>query len=203
MFPVLTTRFNTSTWNENLLYRQKFSCCIYGSPREISPKIRRDAMVYMIEMNNDLNQIIGIGLIKNRPFDRYMTSLYGNGNYTRYVYKSDCHIERDFISTHNPKLVEVLDLILFKGKTHLKRGYGFVTLTDKLMRNERCSGIEIQSEIAALFALSALLVERKSQDNQDESNSCIVYQTQPVPVPTRVAPPIPPTPEFIGAGIGI
>ena len=74
MFPILTTRFNTTTWNENALYRQKFLCCIYGSPREISHKIRRDVNVYMIEMKNDENKILGIGLIKNRPFDRYMTT---------------------------------------------------------------------------------------------------------------------------------
>lgn len=193
MFPILTTRFNTTTWNENALYRQKFSCCVYGSPREISPKIRRDVNVYMIEMKNDENRILGIGLIKNRPYDRYMTTLYGEGNYTRYVYRGDIHIDRDFINTHKPKLVEVLEFILFKGKTHLKRGYGFSELTDKLMKDERCVGVDIRADIADLFSLFAMISCRRVEND---------YQAQPIPVPILVAPPIPPA-TFTGPGIGI
>ncbi len=199
MFPILTTRFNTTTWNENLLYRQKFSCCVYGSPREISSKIRRDVNVYMIEMKNDENKILGIGLIKNRPFDRYMTTLYGEGNYTRYVYRGDIHIEREFINTHKPKLLELLDLILFKGKTHLKRGYGFSALTDKLLKDERCNGIDIRAEFADLFALIAMMNTRRVDNENDNLN---VYPRQPVPVPILEAPPIPPA-TFTGPGIGI
>ena len=197
MFPILTTRFNTTTWNENALYRQKFSCCVYGSPREISPKIRRDVNVYMIEMNNEkkINQILGIGLIKNRPFDRYMTSLYNEKNYTRYVYRGELHIDRDFMITHKPKLVEVLEVILFKGKTHLKRGYAFSALTDKFLKDERCIGLDIRAEIADLFSLFAMLNSRR---DANENN----YPTQLVPVPILVAPPIPPA-TFTGPGIGI
>ena len=197
MFPILTTRFNTTTWNENALYRQKFSCCVYGSPREISHKIRRDVNVYMIEMNNEkkINQILGIGLIKNRPFDRYMTSLYNEKNYTRYVYRGELHIDRDFMITHKPKLVEVLEVILFKGKTHLKRGYAFSALTDKFLKDERCIGLDIRAEIADLFSLFAMLNSRR---DANENN----YPTQLVPVPILVAPPIPPA-TFTGPGIGI
>jgi hypothetical protein len=146
----------------------------------------------MIEMKNDENRIIGIGLIKNRPYDRYMTALYGEGNYTRYVYRGDIHIDRDFINTHKPKLLEVLESILFKGKTHLKRGYGFSALTDKLMKDERCVGVDIRGEIADLFTLFAMLKSR-SEDS---------YPTQLVPVPILVAPPIPPA-TFTGPGTGI
>jgi hypothetical protein len=146
----------------------------------------------MIEMKNDENKILGIGLIKNRPFDRYMTTLYGEGNYTRYVYRGDLHIDRDFIKTHKPKLVEVLDVILFKGKTHLKRGYGFSALTDKLLKDERCVGLDIRAEVAELFALFVMMNSRREND----------YQAQPVPVPILEAPPIPPA-TFTGPGIGI
>ena len=199
MFHILTTRFNTTTWNENALYRQKFSCCVYGSPREISHKIRRDVNVYMIEMNNEkkINQILGIGLIKNRPFDRYMTSLYNEKNYTRYVYRGELHIDRDFMITHKPKLVEVLEVILFKGKTHLKRGYAFSALTDKFLKDERCNGVDIRAEVADLFALFVMMNSRRENDYP-----LGVYPVQPVPVPILEAPPIPPA-TFTGPGIGI
>ena len=170
MYPIITTRFNNATWNENLLYRNKFSCCVYGSPREITRKIPRDSPVYVIEMNNDLNQILGIGLIKNRPFDRYMTSLYNQGNYTRFVYKSNIHVGRDFILDRNRKLVEILDFILFKGKTHLKRGYGFLSLSDKLLRNEKCSDINLNEELCRLFA--------DFHDREKESDSTDVVRVE-------------------------
>lgn len=95
--------------------------------------------------------------------------------------------------THKPKLVEVLDVILFKGKTHLKRGYGFSALTDKLMKDERCGGIDIRAEVADLFGLFTMISCRRVENN---------YPTQPVPVPILVAPPIPPA-TFTGPGIGI
>ena len=148
-------------------------------------------------MNNEkkINQILGIGLIKNRPFDRYMTSLYNEKNYTRYVYRGELHIDRDFMITHKPKLVEVLEVILFKGKTHLKRGYAFSALTDKFLKDERCIGLDIRAEIADLFSLFAMLNSRR---DANENN----YPTQLVPVPILVAPPIPPA-TFTGPGIGI
>lgn len=48
-------------------------------------------------------------------------------------------------------MVEILDNILFKGKTHLKRGSGITTITDKLLKNERCEKLDIKSIIKEIF----------------------------------------------------
>ena len=62
-----TTRFNQETWNSNEKWREtnKFNGCIYGCPNLIKTEIPIDSIIFVIEMNNDENMIMGIGLIKN------------------------------------------------------------------------------------------------------------------------------------------
>lgn len=133
---ILSTRFNEKTWNENKDYREKQKvACIYGSPKPISDKIMVDSLLVMVEMNNSLNQIEGAGLIRNRP--KINKRVYEIGNYNRYTYQGKYHLSRSKIIEHNPSLVERLDAILFKGKTHMKRGSGFTKIPDKLLYQER------------------------------------------------------------------
>jgi len=51
----------------------------------------------------------------------------------------------------NSKLIEVLDYILFKEKTHLKRGIGFTTIPEKLLNHEKCKDFNIKNEVKNLF----------------------------------------------------
>ena len=146
MFTLASTRFNNSTLEENKNYRTKTNnACIYCSPQRMSPKIKADSLVFIVEMNNELNQIEGIGLIKNTiNFDKYF-KVYEDSNLNRYVFKGNYRINREELIRYNSKLVEILDNILFKGKTHLKRGSGITTITDKLLKNESyfdCIGID-------------------------------------------------------------
>ena len=75
---VACTRFNTQTWQEyqdwktknqqsyEQIYQRPLKC-IYGSPREMShTKMPPHAKILVIEMNNDENQIKGIGVIQNQ-----------------------------------------------------------------------------------------------------------------------------------------
>jgi hypothetical protein len=48
-------------------------------------------------------------------------------------------------------LVEILDFILFKGKTHLKRGAGFTRIPDKLLMNKLCHNRNFTKEITHAF----------------------------------------------------
>jgi hypothetical protein len=152
MFTIASTRFNNSTLVENLEYRIKTNnACIYCSPQRMSPKIKADSLVFIVEMNNELNQIEGIGLIKNTiQHDKYF-KVYEDCNLNRYVFKGKYRINREELIRYNSKLVEILDIILFKGKTHLKRGSGITTITDKLLKNEKCEGLDIKSIIKEIF----------------------------------------------------
>ena len=73
MFTVVSTRFNTETYQENKEYRTKNNmgifACIYCAPQPMSPKIVPESLVFVIEMNNTINQVEGIGLIQNIPLN--------------------------------------------------------------------------------------------------------------------------------------
>ena len=78
--PFLTacTRFNNKTWQEYQYWKaqnqsnyeqfyQRPLKCIYGCPREMShTKMPPHVKILVIEMNNDENQIKGIGVIQNQ-----------------------------------------------------------------------------------------------------------------------------------------
>jgi hypothetical protein len=155
--PILTTRFNIDTWRENCLYREKEKVgCIYGSPFILNKKIEPNTLLFVIEMNNSLNRIEGIGLIKNNAhICDNKCSIYDIGNYNRYVYKGSIRIDRDTLIIYNRSLVEVLDYILFKGKSHLKRGTGFMKITEKFFEKEQCQLIgeedDFKKEITIIF----------------------------------------------------
>jgi len=150
---LVSTRFNNETWEQNLNYRIKNKIkCIYGTPLEFSPQIYIDANVFVIEMNNSKNKIEGVGLIKNRPcMDKYY-KIYDEGNYNRYIYKSNYHLSREQLLILNDNLVRIFDYILFKEKTHLKRGSGFTTISEKfLKRHPICDTINMTRTLRDLF----------------------------------------------------
>jgi hypothetical protein len=84
-------------------------------------------------MNNSLNRIEGIGLIKNKIyFDNYY-KIYSDGNYNRFVYKSNYRVDRNHLELYYSDILSLFELILFKGKTHLKRGFGITQVPEKLI----------------------------------------------------------------------
>ena len=110
-----------------------------------------DSLVFVIEMNNEKNQIEGIGLIKNRHIpteDRFKYFVYEECNFNRYIYKGDYRLDRNILQTYNVKLIEFLDYICFKNKTHLKRGNGFMQVPNKLLQK---SEFDILDEIKQIF----------------------------------------------------
>jgi len=152
MIHLVSTRFNDVTWEENLNYRFKHNIkCIYGTPLEFTQHICIDTSVFVLEMNNSKNQIEGIGLVKNRPcLDKYY-KIYQEGNYNRYIYKSNYHLNREQLLILNEHLVKIFDHILFKEKTHLKRGSGFTTVSDKLLKHSICENLNIVRIIKNIF----------------------------------------------------
>ena len=148
-----TTRFSEITWEENCAYRKKHNLTgpIYCAPMKMRETIMVDSLVFVIEMNNDKNKIEGIGLIKNRHIstdERFKYFVYEEGNFNRYIYKGDYRIDRNILENYNLKLIEILDYICFKGKTHLKRGNGFMKVPDKLLLNK---DFNILNEIKQIF----------------------------------------------------
>jgi hypothetical protein len=48
-------------------------------------------------------------------------------------------------------LIEILDHILFKGKTHSKRGMGLSVLPEKVLKLDICKENDVKKEIRDLF----------------------------------------------------
>ncbi len=77
-YVIACTRYNNKTWDEYqnwkstnaVRYEEIFKKplkCIYGSPRENDPrKIEPNKKMIIIEMQNDINKIMGIVIIENR-----------------------------------------------------------------------------------------------------------------------------------------
>jgi hypothetical protein len=152
MITVASTRFNQQTWNENSSYRERkmFEGCIYCAPLQLSSKIPFNSLVFVLEMNNTSNKIEGIGLIKNF-YQSKKHFVYDERNYNRYVYKSNYRINRDELYRFNSTLVNAFEYILFKGKTHLKRGSGITSVPEKLLKHSSFDGIDLITELKTIF----------------------------------------------------
>jgi hypothetical protein len=150
MYTIVSNRFTDTTWNQNQEYKQKhnLSGCIYGSPQRLSPKIEINSLLYVIEMNNTTNKTLGIGIIRNAvQYDKYY-QVYETGNYNRYIFKGKYRLDREELPE---MLVHALDYILFKEKTHMKRGAGMTTVPAKLLRHPKVGELDVRNEIKNAF----------------------------------------------------
>lgn len=149
-FWIATTRFNDITLRENRRWMENINNtewkCIYGPSRKLnSQKIPIYSLVYIIEMNNERNEIEGIGLIKNYVY--FDMNIYTDSNYNEYIYKGKHHIEReDMREEDRDGPLSSIEEKIFKGKKHLKRGGGIT-----LMPCDRLSDDEVKF-IVGLFS---------------------------------------------------
>jgi hypothetical protein len=153
---IMTTRFSNETWRENTEYRNRyeFKGCIYGSHTPLCCNIPEGVGVFVIEMNNSLNRIEGIGYVRNTVrYDKYFKIYEGEDkmHFNSCVFRGQTRVDRDYIGEENPELLIILDYILFKEKTHLKRGHGITRVPHKLLIHEKCNKKNIPKEIKILF----------------------------------------------------
>ena len=128
-YHLATTRFTEGTWQENCEYRNTKNgkvSCLYASPLMLDRRhIKSRDRVFVIEMNNSRNRIEGIGLIQNYPFiQKYR--VYCNEDYNRYIFMGKYRVDRSEIV--ESELVDMLELLCFKGKNHYKRLRGITRL---------------------------------------------------------------------------
>ena len=122
---IVTSRFNQQTWSENLTFRNnntKFGC-IYCAPIVVTSMVPIDVPIFVLEMNNDTNRIMGIGMVKNHPHMNKFP-VYDNGNYNRYQYIGKTRIDRQEMTQEEETIMRVFDILCFTGNTHQKRGNG-------------------------------------------------------------------------------
>ena len=128
-FHIGTTRFTNETLEENKKWREKHNWkgCIYGLSKKIPLHLGSDALIYVVEMNNDTNQIEGIGLIRSYINKDKRAWIYNSDtSYNRFIYNSAFRLDKkDF---NHPKIIELLETMLFYGAGHYKRGKGITVI---------------------------------------------------------------------------
>lgn len=152
MFYIASTRFNNDTYNENISYRKRANIpVIYGTSIRIQEKYDVGVLMFVVEMNNDDNQIEGIGLIRNTMVYDKKHNIYSNSDYNRYLYKGEYWLSRDAILEKDAEIAKICDTVLFKGKSHLKRVSGISVLTNQLFTNWDFKLSVLKEKIRLLF----------------------------------------------------
>ena len=134
---LMTSRFNNKSFREMREYccDSKSAKVVYGSPKEISMYVPRDAIMFILEMNNDENRIMGVGLVKNNPYPNKHV-IYEDGNWNRYNFVGKHRIDRNELKEDEEWIFKALDIICFTGCRHQKRNQGITIFPPDML--ERC-----------------------------------------------------------------
>ena len=133
MFSIGLTRFNNKTWRENQEYKQKqnISGCIYGVPVRVCEHLAPEYPICVLECNNSINQIIGIGFIKNIICTKKYYKIYSEGNYNRYTYLGNKYLSINELDEEDQLYIKNIENIIFKTKKHMKRGQGITLIGEE------------------------------------------------------------------------
>ena len=143
------TRFNENTFNEYYKWKQSrnYNGCIYNCPVKISSNILPNQLMYVIEMNNSINKIEGIGIILNHTHMNKKYKIYNDDNYNRYTYKSKYRIDKKDICRDKIKYIEILEILIFTGSKHIKRGHGIQKIPNWISKNKSFNFSKFIAEI--------------------------------------------------------
>jgi hypothetical protein len=135
MIKLAVTRFNNTTFSENKKWREsrQYDGCIYGSSVKIKESITPDVILIIFEMNNTMDLIEGIGIIKNNIVHKKY-NIYNDKNYNRYIYKSNFRVDKISFDKNMKNIIKNLEKLLFTGKTHMKRGHGIQIISETLKK---------------------------------------------------------------------
>ena len=131
---IFTSRFTAETFAENESFRKKNDKvgCIYCSPVPITAKWGEDKRLLVMEMNNSLNRIEGIGVIQNKPIlNKY--KVYETFSYNRYTYIGRYRISREDMTPEEQEIMRVFDVVCFTGATNVKRGKGITAFPIEIL----------------------------------------------------------------------
>jgi hypothetical protein len=139
-YTVCITRYNNKTWAQRTawLAANPGYACIYKSPVAIKSDIPYEAPLFVLEMNNDTNQIMGVGRIVNEVRADRGYRMYEDQNYNRYTYLGRQRLDRDVImrTKMDARVIETLERMLFYGARHAKRGQGIHELPYRIRNNK-------------------------------------------------------------------
>jgi hypothetical protein len=134
-FTLMTTRFNNETWSELSQYRIESKIpCVYSSSTPIAQSIPIDSIVFVLEMNNEINRIMGIGMVRNRIiYNRYR--IFEDEKLNKFSYIGKSRIDRIDMTEEEEILMKVFDKLCFLGQRHQKRMIGIKSFPIDMLYN--------------------------------------------------------------------
>jgi hypothetical protein len=125
---LMVTIFNEETRQESENYREHKlpkGSAMYCSPFPVAKTIPLEHNLLVLEMNNDTNEIMGIGIVRNRPnIEKYFVYNDKHNYYNRFVYLGKYRIQRKDMTPEEESVMKALDNLCFKGNNHMKRTQG-------------------------------------------------------------------------------
>ena len=150
----MTTRFTNITWEENQKYSKKMNkACIYATSEPVSQEIKQNDIMMILEMNNDTNRIIGIGILKNKPYYE-QHNIHQDPQYNKFAYIGNMRISRETMNVEEDQMMKVFDHLCFKGSDHLKRLKGIKSFPhNKLYNIYQEMNIDLVAFISQMFKM--------------------------------------------------
>lgn len=149
-FTIMTTRFTKDKPWQELLESCGGTITYYCSPVLISSVIQPESRCVVIEMDNTINRIMGLGLIINRPRPRKQG--FSTLTYNRYTYRCERRIDREQLTQQEEQVMMLLDMYCFYGKSHLKRPQGITQFPRMCLYGSlHYQNIDIYSKISEMF----------------------------------------------------
>lgn len=167
IYTICCTRSTNETWEENVNWRNQhnYNGCIYNSPMRIKETVPHMIVIFIVEMNNDLNEIMGIGMIKNYVHADKYYKVYKDGNYNRYTYKSSFRIDKSDFKKKDKFYIKILETLIFKGSYHIKRSHGITQLPEWILKNSHIDFLDI-------FKTMFIREYKNYFDNIEDNNNC-------------------------------
>ena len=161
-FDLYTTRFNSFTYQQNKRYKESildgFAGSLYSTMMPLPVSAPLDKFIFVIDMNNTLNRIMGFGFIKNILAKDQSMQVYDDPGFNNFVYKSKFYLDVNE-DTMEPEWMTFIhdefERTLFYGKSNLKRGGSFTRFPMKRLKYKHLK-----------FLLSLFIIRNPSDFNQ-------------------------------------
>lgn len=140
---LVTTRFNNETYAQNRRFCAKYKYkSLYSNPHPLPASIPMDATVYVIEMNNTIDKIVGIGKFKNRlkynVYNIYETEFYNQNHFV-----GEDRIGSEEFQEKDKAFIQSLEQQLFFGRGHLKRGHRMLSFPHAKLGTCMKNGLDV------------------------------------------------------------
>lgn len=159
---ISVTRFNNETYEYFSKYNNTIKGCVYNCPVRIKESIAPSKSIYVIEMNNSNNKIMGIGIINAKTHVR-KHKIYKDLNFNRFSYEGKKRITREELDDVDLRYLTLIESKIFYTKSHLKRGHGIQNVPDILhcifKNDDEYDSITLTAFIKSLFKKDNIEVE--------------------------------------------